>query len=162
MSCDHKVRLVVTRNDRDYWGWEIFVGASPIAAEASDNPFVSKRAAQAAGKVAVQRLVVRQQDERAFDRFSNLQRGTSALDRKVCFFVGRRIDQLLKAAARCHNVHLQCDLVRMAESWMKEDPGRRASAHSVGEIDGRGDPAPNVGALLVVPDPGSRMPSHET
>jgi hypothetical protein len=76
--------------------------------------------------------------------------------------VGKRIDQLLKAAARCHNVHLQCDLVRMAEWWMQEDPGRRGSAYAIGEVDGSRPPAPNVGALLVLPAPGSRMPSHET
>src|SRR5258708_4999909 len=142
---DQRARLIVARNDRGHWGWEILVGTWPIVTRVSDNSFVynslvynsfvSRRAAQAAGKVAMQRLVARLQDKRAFDRYSNLQRGTPALDRKVLLFVGKRIDRLLSAAARCHNAPLQCDLVRMAEWWMQEDPGQRRSVHSRGEID---------------------------
>ena len=147
---DQRVRLLITKNAPRFWSWHIFVGTSPIAAGASDNSFVSKRDAQAAGKVAVRRFVARQQDQRALDRYSSLQRGTPALDRQVRFFVGKRIDRLLRAAARCQGVHLRGDLVRMAERWMQEEPGAK---YRPGEIDGERDRAPYVGpAAIPLPD----------
>jgi hypothetical protein len=120
---EQMVRLVVSRNDRHHWNWQIFMGVSPIAVGASDKPFVSKHAAQAAGKLAMRKLAARQQDQRAFDRYSKLQRGTPGLDRKIRFFVGKRIDRLLRAAAHCNDVYLQAEFVRMAECWMREEPG---------------------------------------
>jgi hypothetical protein len=68
--------------------------------------------------------------------------------------VGKRIDRLLRAAARCQGVHLRGDLVRMAERWMREEPGAR---YSPGKIDGKRDPAPDVGPAGIHPPPGSKM-----
>jgi hypothetical protein len=144
-----RTRLVVARNERGCWDWHIFLGASPIAAAASDNSFISKRTAQAAGSVAVQRLVARLQDEQAFDRYLSLQRGTPLLDRKARFFVGKRINRLLRAVVRCQDVLLRGDLVRMAERWTREAAGVQRPMHSPPEMDQSGD-APSPPADMTV------------
>lgn len=117
---DRKVRLVVTQSEHDSWYWQMFVGQLPLSDGASEDCFVSKQAAQAAGRLARQRIVARQENERAFDKYSSLPRGTPGLDRKLRFFVRKRIDRLLRAASLCRNVHLRSDLVQMAGRWMQE------------------------------------------
>jgi hypothetical protein len=139
---EQRARLVVTRNERGCWDWQIFLGASVIAAVASDNSFISKRTAQAAGAIAVQRLIARQRDERALDRYSRLRRGTPLLDRKARFFVGKRIDRLLRAVVQCRNALLRGDLVRMAERWMQEEAGARRPIYSPPELDQAPDTPP--------------------
>ncbi len=122
---DRRVYLIVTKSERDNWRWQVLVGNVPLSDCASDSCFISRQAAQAAGRLARQRAIARQEDEWAFDKYSNLPRGTPGLDRKLHFFVCKRIDRLLRAAAICRNVDLRSDLVRMAGRWMRQQPDGR-------------------------------------
>jgi hypothetical protein len=71
------------------------------------------------------------------------------LDRKARFFVGKRINRLLRAVVRCQDVLLRGDLVRMAERWTREAAGVQRPMHSPPEMDQSGD-APSPPADMTV------------